>query len=55
MHPGEVRAIINAALERDQLKSLDVVEFNPHLGDPVESAKYVREVFKDFFPKEFML
>jgi arginase len=53
MHPHEVREIIVDALCDDQLKSLDVVEFNPELGDPLQSAHHVREVFRDFFPNEF--
>ena len=53
MHPWEVREIIAESLVEDQLKSLDVVEFNPELGDPARSAHHVREVFRDFFPEEF--
>ena len=53
MHPHEVREIIMDSMVEDQLKSLDVVEFNPELGDPTKSAHHVREVFKDFFPDEF--
>lgn len=53
LHPHEVRSIIAEALRVDQLKSLDVVEFNPALGDPKHSIKHVRETFRDFFPNEF--
>ncbi len=53
LHPHEVREIIAESLRVDQLKSLDVVEFNPALGDPVKSIKHVRETFRDFFPTEF--
>ena len=53
LHPWEVRDIIADSLVNDQLKSLDVVEFNQDLGDPVKSAHHVREVFRDFFPEEF--
>lgn len=55
MSPYEVREIIQDSLVEDQLKSLDVVEFNPMLGDPIKSAYHVREVFRDFFPDEFPL
>lgn len=53
LHPEEVREIIAESLVEDQLKSLDVVEFNHELGDPVKSAHHVRETFRDFFPEEF--
>jgi arginase len=53
LHPHEVNSIIAEALRIDQLKSLDVVEFNPALGDPVKSMFHVRETFKEFFPQEF--
>ena len=53
LHPDEVRSIIIESLRQQQLKSLDVVEFNPQLGDPDISAKHIRETFKDFFPSEF--
>ena len=52
MHPEEVRVIIEEALVDDKLKSLDVVEFNPSLGDPVHSMKGVKEVFREFFDCE---
>ncbi len=50
MHPEEVRSIIDTCLLSKQLKSLDVVEFNPHLGDAAHSEKHIKEVFRDFFP-----
>lgn len=53
LHPEEVREIIADSLHEDQLKSLDVVEFNQELGDPIKSAHHVRETFRDFFPDEF--
>ena len=43
--PHEVRAIIEEALIQDNLVSLDVVEFNPQLGDPVKSMEQLKEVF----------
>lgn len=43
--PKEVREIISEALIQDNLVSLDVVEFNPRLGNPVDSMKSVKEVF----------
>jgi len=49
MHPDEVRVIIEEACKDDKLVSLDVVEFNGDLGDPVHSLNSVREVFKEFF------
>lgn len=49
-----MRNIIEEALVLDQLKSLDVVEFNPKLGNPVHSAKNLRKVFRDFYPEEFL-
>jgi len=52
MHPDEVRIIIEEACKRDRLKSMDVVEFNGELGDPVHSMNSVREVFKEFFQDE---
>lgn len=53
LHPHEVREIIGETLIGDQLKSLDCVEFNQDLGDPVKSAHHIRETFRDFFPEEF--
>jgi arginase family enzyme len=47
MHPLEVREILDAALKHEQLKSLDIVEFNPHVGDVESSTKAIKEVFKD--------
>lgn len=44
--PKEVRDIISEALIQDNLVSLDVVEFNPRLGNPMESMKSVQEVFQ---------
>lgn len=52
MHPEEVRGIIDAALQHNQLKSLDVVEFNPQLGDPEHSTNGIKAVFRDFFPNK---
>ena len=46
LHPQEARDIIESALEIDTLKSLDVVEFNPILGDPEHSIKAIQEVFR---------
>ena len=46
MFPQEVESIIEAALHLNKLVSLDIVEFNEKLGDPVESMKHIREVFK---------
>lgn len=54
MHPDEVRVIIEEACKDDKLVSLDVVEFNGELGDPVHSLKNVREVFKEFFQEDEM-
>lgn len=48
--PEEVRSIMVESLRQNQLKSLDIVEFNPKLGDPVKSAYHIRETFRDFFP-----
>jgi len=45
MEPEEVRAIIKTALEMNKLVSLDVVEFNLHLGDPDNSLLAVKRVF----------
>lgn len=42
----EVEAIIETALQLNKLVSLDIVEFNEKLGDPVHSIHHVREVFK---------
>ena len=42
MHPDEVRVIIEEACKDDKLVSLDVVEFNGELGDPVHSMESVR-------------
>jgi len=49
MHPEEVREIIDASLKNKQLRSLDVVEFNPALGDPEHSTIAIKGVFRDFF------
>lgn len=37
LEPEEVREIIKTALEENQLVSLDVVEFNKDIGDPMNS------------------
>jgi arginase family enzyme len=55
LHPWEVREIIAESLTFDQLKSLDVVEFNPMLGNAEKSLYHIKETFKDFFPIEFPL
>lgn len=44
--PLEVRSIIEESMIQDNLVSLDVVEFNPLLGDPEHSLKAVKEVFQ---------
>mmetsp|Transcript_30498 Transcript_30498/g.41476 ORF Transcript_30498/g.41476 Transcript_30498/m.41476 type:complete len:211 (-) Transcript_30498:157-789(-) len=49
LHPDEVRIMIEEACVDEKLVSLDVVEFNGELGDPVHSMNSVREVFKEFF------
>ena len=41
MHPQEVRSIILETMRQESLVSLDVVEFNPLLGDPDHSIKAV--------------
>lgn len=46
LEPEEVRAIIGTALDLDKLVSLDVVEFNKHLGDPENSLLAVKRVFE---------
>lgn len=38
----EVEVIINEALEHDKLVSLDIVEFNVKLGDPVTSMHHLK-------------
>lgn len=45
MEPEEVRAIITAALNKNKLVSLDVVEFNTELGNPDNSLLAVKRVF----------
>ena len=47
LEPEEVRDIITAALDENQLVSLDVVEFNTDLGDPENSLLAVQRVFED--------
>jgi arginase len=54
LHPEQVRNIIEETLEDNQLKSMDVVEFNPMIGDPNHSIKNLRRVFRDFFQNEFL-
>lgn len=46
LESNEVRNIITAALQTDRLVSLDVVEFNKHLGDPWNSLLAVKRVFE---------
>ena len=46
LEPEEVREIIKTALETDKLVSLDVVEFNKDLGDPMNSLLAVQRVFE---------
>ena len=46
MTPEEVRSIILETIRQESLVSLDVVEFNPLLGDPEHSIKAVQEVFQ---------
>ena len=47
LEPEEVRDIITAALDENQLVSLDVVEFNTDLGDPENSLLAVQRVFEE--------
>lgn len=49
LHPEQVRNIIEETLAANQLKSMDVVEFNPQIGDSSHSIKNLRRVFRDFF------
>jgi arginase family enzyme len=42
----EVESIIETALQLNKLVSLDIVEFNAKLGDPVHSIHHIKEVFK---------
>ncbi len=46
LSPIGVRKIISAALERDNLVGLDVVEFNPELGDMEKSLDSLKKIFK---------
>lgn len=48
--PADVAMIYAEALREDKLVSTDIVEFNEKLGDPVESIKHLREVFKGAIP-----
>ena len=52
MKSAEVEAIIDEALAKDKLVSLDIVEFNEKIGDPVSSIHHIREVFKKALPKK---
>ena len=52
LHPKEVTEIINEALLDDQLVSLDVVEFNQQLGDPISSIESVKAVFQEAIQEE---
>ena len=52
LHPHEVEEIIKATLEEEKLVSLDVVEFNELLGQPEDSIKHVKAVFRDLFRDE---
>lgn len=45
LEPEQVRDIIKTALETNKLVSLDVVEFNKDLGDPMNSLLAVQRVF----------
>lgn len=45
MEADEVRAIITAALDKNKLVSLDVVEFNTELGNPDNSLLAIKRVF----------
>lgn len=49
----EVRNIIVAALDTDDLVSLDVVEFNTMLGDKDDSFKTVEKLFKPELDKNY--
>lgn len=52
LFPSEVESIFEQALLDDKLVSLDIVEFNELLGDPVESIKHVRKVFEKAIHKD---
>jgi len=43
--PEDVRYIINYALELDKLKHLDIMEFNPELGNYDKSINCIRTIF----------
>jgi len=47
MHPVEVREILDTALKNEQLKSMDIVEFNPSIGNVEVSTQSIKDVFKD--------
>jgi arginase family enzyme len=41
LNPDEVRRMILETMKQESLVSLDVVEFNPLLGDPDHSMKAI--------------
>jgi arginase len=42
---SDVKKIINASLDKDNLVALDVVEFNPKLGDVNKSLETMKKIF----------
>jgi len=43
----EVREILDTTLKNEQLKSMDIVEFNPSIGNVEASTQSIKDVFKD--------
>ena len=47
MKPEHIKAIIETALVEERLMALDILEFNPKIGNDLKSLKAIRDIFGD--------
>ena len=45
LHPNDIKYIINYAIECNKLSHLDIMEFNPHLGNVDKSIDCIKQIF----------
>jgi arginase len=45
LKPSDVKTIIDYAIDSKKLKHLDIMEFNPHLGNIVKSIECIKNIF----------
>jgi arginase len=45
LNPDDVKFIVNYSIQYDKLVHLDIMEFNPHIGDVEKSIKCIKNIF----------